>query len=205
MADSPVLDRVRSLVAPIASDLHLDIYDIEQRGGTLRITLESQATAEPIDLEQIALATRLISTEFDHSDPIPGKYTLEVSSPGIERVLRTPGHFARAVGETVSVRMTGPDADGQRRFEGRLVGADATTLTIATDDGERTLAVAEVQRAKTTFDWSPPPKPGKGPKKAAAPSAVADDDTTTDSDDSDDPDVDAGHDGTHVDSETETP
>lgn len=229
MADSPVLERVRALVAPIASDLQLGIYDIEQRGGTLRITLEGKPGEEPINLEQLALATRLISREFDHTDPIPGKYMLEVSSPGIERVLRTPEHFARAVGETVSIRLVGPDANGQRRFEGTITSADGTSLVLLTDAGERTLPLAQVERAKTTFDWSPAPKPGKGPKKAKPTAAGPGDDQALDDDlddddldledldeggldddefdDADDPDdVDGGiDDDPDSDSETETP
>ena len=169
MAKSPVLDTVRALVEPIASDLQLDIYDIEQRGGTLRITLDTRPEAtERIDLEQLALATRLISREFDHADPIPGRYTLEVSSPGIERPLRTPEHFARAAGATVTVRLVARDANGQRRFEGRLVASDATTATVLTDTGERVLQLSQIERAKTVFEWGPAPKPGKGPKRTAA-------------------------------------
>ena len=194
MSESPVLERVRALVAPIASDLHLDVYDIEQRGGTLRITLDTPADADAgIDLEQLALATRLISREFDHADPIPGRYTLEVSSPGVERTLRTGDHFARAVGERVTVRLTGPDDQGRRRHEGTLVAVTATALTLATDDGERELPLARVERAKTIFEWGPAPKPGKGPKRTTA--------ATPTPDEPDEPDPDAEFD----DEETETP
>ncbi|HWL41628.1 MAG TPA: ribosome maturation factor RimP [Ilumatobacter sp.] len=190
MAESPVLDRVRVLVAPIVSDLQLDLYDIEQRGGTLRVTLDTPAGAEAgIDLEQLALATRLISRELDHTDPIPGRYTLEVSSPGVERPLRTPEHFARVIGEPVTVRLVAPDANGQRRFEGRLVAADATTATVLTDTGERTLALAQVERAKTVFEWGPAPKPGKGPSKRTKPAAAAGT-AATDALGVDDPDAD---------------
>jgi ribosome maturation factor RimP len=171
MADGPVLERVRALVAPIASDLRLDLYDIEQRGGTLRVTLDSLPESEAgIDLEQLALATRLISRELDHHDPVPGKYTLEVSSPGIERPLRRPEHFARVVGQRVSVRLVAPDSAGQRRFDGTLTQADATTITIVSDTGTAALPIAQVERAKTVFDWSPAPKPGgRKPKPTPAP------------------------------------
>lgn len=213
MADSPVLERVRALVAPIASDLQLDIYDIEQRGGTLRITLDG--SDGPIDLEQIALATRLISRELDHNDPIPGRYTLEVSSPGVERALRRPEHFTRALGASVTVRLVAPDANGQRRFEGTLVGADASTATVLTDTGERTLPLSQIERARTVFDWSPAPKPGKGHRKGAA--QPADDTDADDTDDDDDADLWSGDDedddgadfddtdDIDIDNETETP
>ena len=78
----PVLARVRDLVAPIASDLGLDLYDIEQRGGTLRVTLDTPPGADAgVTLDALALASRLMSKELDQHDPIPSRYTLEVTSP----------------------------------------------------------------------------------------------------------------------------
>ena len=67
-----VLSRVRSLVAPIVADLGLDVYDIEQRGGTLRITLDTPTDAPGgVTLDVLALASRLMSKELDQHDP-PG-------------------------------------------------------------------------------------------------------------------------------------
>jgi ribosome maturation factor RimP len=180
VADGPVLERVRALVAPIASDLRLDLYDIEQRGGTLRVTLDALPGSEGgVDLDQLALATRLISRELDHHDPVPGKYTLEVSSPGIERPLRRAEHFARAVGQRVTVRLVAADSSGQRRYEGTLTAADATTITVTTDAAATTLPIAQVERAKTVFDWTPAPKPGgkrRPPARRPAGEAPGDDD-----------------------------
>ncbi len=167
--DTPVVARVRELVAPIASDLQLDLYDVEQRGGTMRVTLDTPAGSEgSVDLDQLALATRLISRELDHQDPIPGKYTLEVTSPGVERSLRTPAHFQREIGKTVSVRLANVESD-ERRIEGVLVAADDRTATIRTADGdesaERTVDLDSIDRARTVFVWGPRPKPGgKGAK-----------------------------------------
>jgi ribosome maturation factor RimP len=172
--DTPVIRRVRELVEPIASDLQLDVYDIEQRGGTMRVTLDTPPGSDrSVDLDQLALATRLISREFDHEDPIPGKYTLEVTSPGVERTLRTPAHFQREVGKTINVRLANVDAE-QRRIQGVLVSADDRSATIRTDEGdgeivERTLDLDDIDRARTVFEWGPQPKPGgKGAKKSKA-------------------------------------
>jgi ribosome maturation factor RimP len=188
--DTPVIRRVRELVEPIASDLQLDVYDIEQRGGTMRITLDTPPGSEgSVDLDQLALATRLISREFDHEDPIPGKYTLEVTSPGVERTLRTPAHFRREVGKTINVRLAKVDAE-QRRVQGVLVGADDRTATIRTDDGsgelvERTFDLDDIDRARTVFEWGPQPKPGakgaKGAKKAKAKKSSVEPAATTES------------------------
>jgi ribosome maturation factor RimP len=105
--ETPVVRRVRDLVEPIAADLQLDIYDLEQRGSTMRVTLDTPAgTDTNVDLDQLALATRLISRELDHHDPIPGKYTLEVTSPGVERTLRTPRRLSAS--ETATTPPTEP-------------------------------------------------------------------------------------------------
>src|SRR5918994_7098593 len=144
MTDTPMIQRVRELVVPIASDLGLDLYDVEQRGGTLRVTLDTRpGTPASVDLEQLSLATRLISRELDHADPVPGRYTLEVTSPGVERALRTPAHFRREVGKVVAIRLADVGHD-DRRITGTLVAADDTAATVAVDgpDGtvERTVA-----------------------------------------------------------------
>lgn len=171
--DTPVVRRMRDLVEPIASDLQLDVYDVEQRGGTMRVTLDTPVDSDSnVDLDQLALATRLISRELDHQDPIPGKYTLEVTSPGVERTLRTPEHFKREIGKPVNIRLTNVEAE-QRRLEGVLVAADDTTATLRVNDGEdvtdRVLDLDSIDRARTVFTWGPQPKPGgKGaPKKNA--------------------------------------
>ena len=174
MTDTPLVQRVRALVGPIAADLSLDVYDIEQRGGTLRITLDTPpGSPGGVDLDQLALATRLIGRELDHNDPVPGKYTLEVSSPGVERSLRTPAHFQREIGKTVTVRLADATA-AQRRIEGVLVAADDRTATIRVttkdDIVDQVVEIAGIDRARTVFEWGPQPKPGKqtGAKKTAA-------------------------------------
>jgi ribosome maturation factor RimP len=186
--DSSTIGRVKSLVMPILTDLKLDLYDLEYRGGVVRVTIDRPAVAAPVegvdesaeegakgveaspqgglDLEMIALATRLISRELDHEDPVPGHYTLEVSSPGLERVLRTPEHFARSIGATVAVRMRDIGEGGERRVHGVLEASDDATITVRTEDGStRTIPYTHIDRAKTVFVWGPTPKPGATKKK----------------------------------------
>ena len=169
MTDSPVLERVRALIEPIASDLDLDLYDLEQRGGTLRVTIDTPPGSDAgVDMDKLALATRLISREMDHQDPMPGRYTLEVTSPGVERTLRTPAHFQREIGKTINVRLADSNA-ANRRFEGVLIAADETTATVRLDDvdlTEQVVELADIDRARTVFVWGPKPKPGgKGATK----------------------------------------
>lgn len=165
ISESPVLARVRELVAPIASDLGLDLYDVEQRGGTLRVTLDTPAGATGgITLDTLALASRLVSRELDHADPMPGRYTLEVTSPGVERPLRTAAHFQRELGKVVSIRLSDVGHE-ERRITGTLVAADDTTATIEVDGASRTVRLDQIDRAKTVFEWPVAEKPGATRKR----------------------------------------
>jgi ribosome maturation factor RimP len=172
MSAASEIDRMHALVGPIASDLSLDVYDIERRGSTIRVTLDTPPGSDGgITLDSLSLATRLISRELDHEDPIAGHYTLEVTSPGLERQLRTPAHFAREIGKTISVRLRDPLAD-PRRLQGVLVGADDRSATLLLDDGaERVVVITEIDKARTVFEWGPKPKPGKQPGKQSSKSS----------------------------------
>jgi ribosome maturation factor RimP len=173
MSDNSTLERVRSLVTPIVTDLTLDLYDLEFRGGTLRVTIDTHpGSPGGVDLEQIALATRLISRELDHHDPVPGRYTLEVTSPGLERSLRTAAHFQREIGKTVNVRLRGAGGDA-RRVQGVLVSADEHQIGVRPEPTKadpapevRIVALDSIDRARTVFVWGPAPKPGSGGGKA---------------------------------------
>ncbi|HZA74888.1 MAG TPA: ribosome maturation factor RimP [Acidimicrobiales bacterium] len=156
-----VADRVRDLVLPLLDDRQLDLYDVELQGPVLRVVVDNPpGRSEGLDLDVLADATRAVSRALDDADPIPGRYTLEVTSPGLERTLRRPEHFERAVGETVKIR-TVAGVDDERRVEGQLVAADETGITVRTgvaDDGtasERRLAYDDIERARTVFEWGP--------------------------------------------------
>jgi ribosome maturation factor RimP len=168
MTENATIAAVTTLVAPIVADLGLDLYDLEFRGGTLRITVDTPpGSPGGVDLEAISLATRLISRDLDHHDPVPGHYTLEVTSPGLERNLRTPAHFQREIGKTVHVRLRDMGVGQDRRVQGALTAADDRGFTLLTDTGvERTVPYEQVDRAKTVFVWGPQPKPGKSPRAA---------------------------------------
>ena len=171
MTSAPVSEKIVALVAPMVADLHLDLYDIEFNGGILKITVDSPAGSDGgVTLDNLALITRLLNREFEHNDPIAGNYTLEVSSPGLERTLRTPAHFQREIGKTVAIRLRDV-LDGARRVQGVLIAADAKTATIRLDDAGLTevrVPLALIERARTVFSWAPAPKPGKAPAKKAS-------------------------------------
>lgn len=164
--------RVRLLVEPLVEQAGVELYDIEFSGGTLRITVQQEGG---VGIDVIGKLTRKISHLLDEEDPMPGQYTLEVSSPGLERALRTPEHFAGAVGSLVSIK-TRPGVEGDRRIKGDLVAIDGSDLTIAIAGGEpgttRVVALDDIEKARTVFEWGGQPKPGTGSRPGAAPKSA---------------------------------
>ena len=160
-------ERVRDLAAPLVEAESARLYDVEHNGGVLRVLVDADGG---IGLDAITRLARAIGRELDEHDPIPGRYTLEVSSPGLERRLRTPEHFRGAVGARVKVKTVG-DFDGPRRVAGVLAGADDDGVVIreaAAGDGAEASAGADLRLgyddiawARTVFEWGPAPKPGR--------------------------------------------
>ena len=152
------------MVEPLAAAVDADVYDVTFNAGKLSVAVTRPAG---VDLETLTAVSRQLSEQLDERDVIGGSYTLEVTSPGLERPLRTPEHYWGAIGEAVTVRTT-PDTEGDRRIRGTVSAADDDGFTVAIEDdaGEptgasRTLSYDEVERARTTFVWGPSPKPGK--------------------------------------------
>ena len=160
VGESVLVTRISQIVTPIVSDLGLDLYDLEFVSGVVRVVVDTKPgmigeNGRPagIDLEKIGLLTRLISKEFDHAEPVPGRYTLEVTSPGLERNLRLPRHYIREVNKEVSVRLTAPlETGGERRIQGVLVGADEHEIIVRNaSDVEIKIKYATIDRARTVF------------------------------------------------------
>ena len=140
----------------LLSSLGLDLYDLEFAKGTLNVTVNK---AGGVDLESLTKANRAVSEWLDLNDPIPGRFTLDVSSPGLERRLRTEVHFRSALGEVVTLR---EQREGQptRRLEGTLTGVDETTVTLVDKSvGEVRVAIGAIERARTVFQWGGEAKP----------------------------------------------
>jgi ribosome maturation factor RimP len=105
-----------------------------------------------VGLEDCEHVSREVSALFDVADPVPTAYTLEVSSPGLDRVLRTPAHFARFVGRRVKIELRAP-RDGRRRFTGPLLGADAAGVQLNVDGQTVALAQEDIGRARLVPEW----------------------------------------------------
>ncbi len=153
-----------AVLRPVVTAAGLELVDVEMKAGVLQVTVDRPGG---VDLEALTDANRAVSSLLDEVDPIPGRYSLEVSSPGVERPLRTPAHFAKAVGATVTVK-TRPQVPGERRLRGTLVGSDDDGFTLAVDgagDEPVRLAYADVDRVRTVFVWGGQATPGRPSKK----------------------------------------
>jgi ribosome maturation factor RimP len=148
-------------LSPLLESRGLDLVDVELHGSELTVFVDRQGG---VDLDTLGDATRAVSAALDEIDPLPGRYTLAVSSPGLERRLRTPAHFIKAVGEAVTVRVNSGTSD-VRRVRGTLNEADETGFTLVgpdLPDGSLRIAYDEVERARTIFEWGPQPKRVRG-------------------------------------------
>jgi len=190
-----VIAAVTAIVEPVLADLGLELYDLEFAGGTLRVTIDTPpGRPAGVDIDTIALVNRTVGRALDHDDVVPGRYVLEVTSPGLERTLRTPAHFRRETGKTVNVRLVSA-LDGRRRMTGALLAAGDDSFTVRLDDTRETVEVpySLVDKAKTVFVWEAQPKPGspealaakRAAKAEAADEAGADDDDPVDDDTTD--------------------
>ena len=147
-----ITDRVRELVAPLAEAASVDLYDVEHHGAVVRVLVDADGG---VDLDAIARLSRSVSRALDDHDLVPGRYTLEVSSPGLERPLRTPEHFRRAVGSEVRVK-TRPGFDGPRRVTGVLEAVAEDGVDVRSPDGEVCrIAYEQLASARTVYEWGP--------------------------------------------------
>jgi ribosome maturation factor RimP len=147
-------------LSPVVEALGLELVDVEVQGSQLTVFVDREGG---VGVDDLGEATKDVSAALDRIDPMPGRYTLTVSSPGLERRLRTPAHFAQAVGETVTVRVDAGTAD-VRRLTGKLESADETGCTLAGPDvpgGEVRISYDQIERARTVFEWGPAPRRAK--------------------------------------------
>ena len=160
---------VESLVRPVVESAGLELVEIGWNKGLLRVVIDREGG---VDLDAIAQASERISRRLDLEDFGSGRYTLEVSSPGVERHLRDPRDFMKRVGEKVKVKAKVPE-EGGLALTGTIVAADENAVTIRTECAERRVAYPFIRSARTLFEWGPKPKPGKqGARGGSSPQAA---------------------------------
>jgi ribosome maturation factor RimP len=141
-------DRLIGLIEPVLGRLGFELVELEYGYGRSRAQLRVFIDREGgVGLEDCAGVSRELSALLDVEDPIPGGYTLEVSSPGFDRVLRTQAHFGRFVGSRVFIELKEPRA-GRRRYMGKLLTVDAAGIALEVDRERVAVAFNEIGKAR---------------------------------------------------------
>ena len=143
---------IEDLLSQGADALGLEIVAVEMAGGNrplLRIYIDGE---NGVTVDDCARASRQFSAILDVEDPISSRYTLEVSSPGLDRPLAKPDHFEAAIGERVKIKMASLVA-GRRRFSGSLESASATAIVVNVDGEPHTLNYAQMDKARLVPDF----------------------------------------------------
>ncbi|MFK8017418.1 MAG: ribosome maturation factor RimP [Gammaproteobacteria bacterium] len=147
-------EKILDLLSPSVEDLGYELIDVEYhtapKSGTLRLYIDR---GEGIDIEDCEAVSRQASAILDVEDPISGMYHLEVSSPGLDRVLRTPGHYAAFVGSEINVRLRRP-LDGRRKMRGVLSAARDEDIDVTVDDTTVTIALTQIEKTRLVPDYT---------------------------------------------------
>ncbi len=155
MKTTPLENKIADIVRPVIEDIGLSLFSVKiiGEGGSrnVQIMAEDPATKN-LGVEQCAQVSRAVSAILDVEDPIDGHYRLEVSSPGIDRLLLTPEDFKTWEGFEAKLETDMPIETGQRRFKGVLKGIQDNIIRINTEQGEAEIPFANIAKAKLVLN-----------------------------------------------------
>ncbi len=154
MIKKNIVGTVTDLISPVADEMGIILWDVEfvKEGAKkiLRVTIDSE---EGIDINTCEKFHRTIDPMLDEADPIDESYYLEVTSPGIERQIKTDAHIAMCEGERVELRLFAPK-NGTKSFTGTLLGLDGEGRVVLEIGGECTaFEKSEIAKMQTVFDF----------------------------------------------------
>jgi ribosome maturation factor RimP len=148
MAVTDIARTITDLLEPIALEHGFELVAVEQSGGrnamVIRVLLDRE---DGLTLDAVCEANDWVSEAIDEADPIAGPFTLEVSSPGIDRPLRTREHFERYAGETVTVKIK-PTPGNRSHWTGTLVGPQDDEVVVDVDGEQVRVPFDSVQKAR---------------------------------------------------------
>ncbi|MDB6164351.1 MAG: rimP [Xanthomonadaceae bacterium] len=158
-------DEIAALLTPTVQALGLELLGVEYLvapgGALLRLYIDTPESDDPtgeiearvVGIEDCEAVSREVSAQLDVADPIGAHYTLEVSSPGIERPLFKPEHFARFTGATAKVTLKLPQ-DGRRRLQGTIGTVENGSITFDVDGKPFVVAADNIEKARLVPDWA---------------------------------------------------
>jgi ribosome maturation factor RimP len=151
---TPLRDKLIALSEPLLAQLGYELVDLEYAPGrahaVLRVFIDRP---EGVGLDDCERVSHELAALLDVEDPVPMAYTLEVSSPGLDRVLRTPAHFQRFAGERIWLELR-LARDGRRRYTGRLETAGSEGIELNVDGAMVAVRYVEIGRARLAPQWS---------------------------------------------------
>lgn len=153
---------IANLLAPTVASLGLELLGAEYLpapgGAVLRLYIDRPgadpaADGQGVGIEDCEAVSREVSAQLDVEDPISGHYTLEVSSPGVDRLLFAPAHYARFIGQEARVGLKLPQ-DGRRRLQGRIAAVEGDGITFEVDGRPFAVAFGNIDKARLVPDWA---------------------------------------------------
>lgn len=150
------LERVRVLVLPLVAARGFGLWDVEWTGSVLRVFIEHPAQLDDplagVTLDDCVHVSRALSVALDEADAIPSAYTLEVSSPGLDRPLRTANDFKRQVGRLAKCKLREAASDGQMALRGTILSASDDAIAMEVDGNRFDVPLANIREAKLVFE-----------------------------------------------------
>ena len=146
-------ERIEGLIASTVAAMGYDLVRVlvSGRHSPLLQVMAERKDGRAMDVDHCAEISRALSALLEAEDPIAGSYTLEVSSPGLDRPLVKAADYARFAGRTAKIETARP-LDGRRRFQGRLAGIDGGAVRLDTPDGQLAIAFADIVRGRLVVD-----------------------------------------------------
>lgn len=145
--------KIADLLGPAVASLGYELLGVEfsaqGKHSLLRAYIDSE---DGVGIEDCERASRQIGAVLDVEDPVTGQYSLEVSSPGLDRPLFTPEQFARFAGEQVVIKLHAME-QGRRKIVGRIVGVDGQRIQLSVDDKSMDIDIKDIQKANLKTEW----------------------------------------------------
>ena len=146
-------DSIEKLLGETVAALGYELLDLELRltgrSKLVRLYIDAEAGIDLMDCEKVS---QQVSAVLDVEDPIPGEYDLEVSSPGLNRKLKTAEHFRRFAGFEAKIELAMP-LDGRRRFRGQIKDVDAGSVTVRVDNSDVVLPLEAIETARLVPEY----------------------------------------------------